>query len=270
MMQRVIDFFSVLSVKDVLEIAIIAMVIFILMHFLRGTRGAGIVRGLGITAVAGFLLAQVLIAQFQLKQLGRVLDYLLTMLVVGIIVIFQPELRRGLVMLGRNPFIRLFVSEKDPLAAELTKAVQNLSRRRVGALIGIQRQVGLGHYGDTGISIDASVSSTLLNTIFWPGTPLHDGGVIIREGRVAAAACQFPLSESSASIGHYGMRHRAALGLSEETDAIVVVVSEENGAVSLAVGGQLQPVSPDELPQSLGTLLGEAELAPTAAAEDET
>ena len=267
-MQRILDFFEGLILKDILEIAIIAMVIYILLRFVRGTRGAGIMRGLGIIVVAGFLLAQVLIAQFQLEQLGRVLDYLLTTLVLGLIIIFQPELRRGLVMLGRNPFVRLFLREKSPLVSELTQAIQNLSRRRVGALVGIQRQVGLGHYADTGIHVDAAMSGTLLNTIFWPGTPLHDGGVIVREGRVAAAACQFPLSESAAGLGHYGMRHRAALGLSEETDAIVVVVSEESGGVSLAVRGQLRPVTPEELPKALGTLLGEADLAGSASPEE--
>jgi len=270
MMQRVSEFLQGVDLKDVLEIAIIAMVIYILLRFLRGTRGAGILRGLGISAVAGFLLAQVLIAQFELDQLGRVLDYLLTTLVVGLIVIFQPELRRGLVMLGRNPFVRLFVRDTDPLLGELTKAVENLSRRRVGALVGIQRRVALGQYSDTGIDLDATITGTLLNTIFWPGTPLHDGGVIIRGDRVVAAACQFPLSESAASVGHYGMRHRAALGLSEETDAVVVVVSEESGGVSLAVAGQLRPVTPEEFPEVLGKLLGETDRPDTGPVEKDT
>jgi diadenylate cyclase len=215
-----------------------------------------VVRGLGLVVVGLFLVAQVVIASFGLTELGKILDYLLTSVLVGLVVIFQPELRRGLIVLGRYRMVRYFVGQEHPIADKLADAAEALSRECIGALIAIQREVPLDPYAETGQLIDGEISVPLVRTIFSPRTPLHDGAVILCNGRVRAAACQLPLGQPpDGASPHRGMRHRAALCLSEETDAVLLVVSEESGRISLAVAGKLQAVPRDNLSRRLADLL---------------
>jgi diadenylate cyclase len=251
--------YEVLSTRDLVEIAILAVVIFAGLRFLGKTRGAGMVRGLGLIVVGLFLVAQVVIASFDLTVLGRVLDYLLTTVLVGLLVIFQPELRRGLMVLGQYHILRYFSDDRrHPVADRLADAAEALSRECVGALIVIEREMALGAFVESGEKIDAEVSPFLLRAIFCKRSPLHDGAVVVVAGRLAAAACQLPLGQPPEGGGeHLGMRHRAALATSEETDAVLLVVSEETGRVSVAVGGVLEPVPRENLSRRLAALLAQ-------------
>ncbi len=234
--------------RDLIEIGILAVGIYVVLRFLRNTRGAGIVRGLGLVGVGLFLVAQLLIAQFHLTELGKFLDYILTTAVMGLLIIFQPELRRGLMLLGHYRGLRLFGAEApQPISDKLANLAMALSRDRIGALIAIQREHSLEPYIETGERLDAELSPSLLRAVFHHHSPLHDGAVIISAGRIAAAACQLPLGQPSADAPKTGMRHRAAMGLSDETDAILLVVSEETGRISLARRGVLEAVPRENL-----------------------
>jgi diadenylate cyclase len=265
--ERLRELYETVGVRDLVEIGILALAIFVALRLLGKTRGAGLVRGLGLIVVALFLVAQVLVVSFDLTVLGSVLDYLLTTLLLGLLVIFQPELRRGLMVLGRYRVWRLFGHElHHPVADKLADAAAALSRECVGALIAIEREMGLATYVHTGEYVDGEVSPPLLRAIFSKRSPLHDGAVILCSGRIAAAACQLPLSQPPEGPGvHMGMRHRAALGLSEETDAVLLVVSEETGRISVAVGGRLEPVPRENLSRRLASLLRDREQRPRTA-----
>ena len=236
---------------DLIEIGVLALGIYALLRFLKRSRGAGILRGLGLVGVGLFLVAQLLIASFHLAELGKVLDSFLTTAVVGLLVIFQPELRRGLMLLGRYRGLRFFADEPAPVADRLASTALALSRDRVGALIAIQREHSLEVYAETGERLDAELSPALLRALFAHPSPLHDGAVILSNGRVAAAGCQLPLASPGPESPRTGMRHRAAMGLSEETDALLLVVSEETGRISLALRGRLEAVSREVLSRRL-------------------
>jgi diadenylate cyclase len=254
--ERLFQLYGSVGLRDLVEIAILAVVIYGGLRFLGTTRGWGMVRGLGLVVVGLFLAAQVVIAACDLTELGKVLDYLLTTVLVGLLVIFQPELRRGLMLLGRYRMLRYFVRDSHPIADKLADAAEALSRECVGALVAIQREMALAPYAETGEPIDGELSPALIRTIFSPRSPLHDGAVILCNGRITAAACQLPLGQPPDGVSpHMGMRHRAALCLSEETDAVILVVSEETGRVSLAVGGRLEPVPRQNLSRQLAALL---------------
>jgi diadenylate cyclase len=261
---RLAQLYESLGTRDLIEIAILGLAIYAILRFLGKTRGAGMVRGLGLVAVGLFLLAQVIIASFDLTVLGRVLDYLLTTVLLGMMVIFQPELRRGLMVLGRYRLLRYFVGgEREyPIVDKLAHAAEAMASECVGALIVIERELALDGYIESGEAIDGEISSFLLRAIFCKRSPLHDGAVIIRAGRIAAAACQLPLAQPpETAVGeHMGMRHRAALGMSEETDAVLLVVSEETGRISVAVGGKLEPVPRDNLSRRLAALFSNRHL----------
>jgi diadenylate cyclase len=254
---RLAQIYESMGARDLIEIAILAAAIYVILRFLRKSRGSGMVRGLGVVIIALFLLAQAAIAIFDLTVLGKVLDYLHTSVLVGLVVIFQPELRRGLVVLGRYQVMRYLGRERHhPVADKLADASEAMSRDRVGALIAIEREVPLAPYVETGERLDGAISASLLRTVFTPNSPLHDGAVILCNGRVTAAACQLPLGQPpDKGQAHVGMRHRAALGLSEETDAVLLVVSEETGRISLAVGGRLEAVPRENLSRRLVELL---------------
>jgi diadenylate cyclase len=255
--ERLAQLYESVGTRDLVEIAILAVAIFAALRFLGKTRGAGMVRGLGLVVVGLFLVAQVIVARFDLTVLGRVLDYLLTTVLLGLLVIFQPELRRGLMLLGRYRALRWFVRPHEhPIADKLSDAALSLSRECVGALVAIQREVALAPYAETGERLDSEVSPALIRSVFGRGSPLHDGALILCNGRITAAACQLPLGQPpEGPHAHLGMRHRAALGLSEETDAVLLVVSEETGRVSLAVAGRLEPVPRENLSRRLAALL---------------
>jgi diadenylate cyclase len=257
LIERLTQLYDSATTRDLVEIAILAVTIYLVLRFLGKTRGAGIVRGLGLIVVGLFLVAQVVIASFDLTVLSRVLDYLLTTFLVGLLVIFQPELRRGLMLLGRYRLLRWFVPDRRyPIADRLADAAEAMSRECVGALIVIEREMALAAFIETGEPIDAEVSALLLRSIFCKRSPLHDGAVILSEGRIAAAACQLPLGQPpEGATLHMGMRHRSALCMSEETDAVLLVVSEETGRVSVGVAGRLEAVPRETLSRRLAELL---------------
>ncbi|MDW8223529.1 MAG: diadenylate cyclase CdaA [Gemmatales bacterium] len=253
-MERFRDLLDGFGLRDLVEILILASILYAVLRFLGNRRGAGLVRGFALVVAGTLLIFQMVIISFELTELSRFLDYLLSMTLLAIVIIFQPELRRGLFMLGQYRLLRLFVPRSVPVAEHLAEAALALSREYTGALIAIEQNMSLDNYIQTGERLDAEVSPKLLRAIFHKRSPLHDGAVIIAEGRIAAAGCQLPLGEAPPGAS-FGMRHRAALGLSEETDALVLVVSEETGRISLAAGGRLELLPKEQLAQRLGHLL---------------
>lgn len=240
------------------ELILIGSVVYVILRFLRGTRGARVLQGVAVLLVASILIVQVLANQFDWPRIKILYQYLLVAMLVTVLVVFQPELRRGLMRLGETSwFMRRLLNVRHETVEAIVRAAEDLSKRKVGALIAVERDVGLAGIIETGIRIDGLVSADLLRSIFWPGSPLHDMGVVIQENRVAAAGCQFPLAESDEVDRSLGSRHRAAIGLSHESDALVVVVSEETGAISLAINGQLRRfLTPAELREVLSEELG--------------
>ncbi len=264
MAERFFQIYQALGRRDFIEISLLAVLIYFILRFIGTTRGIGMVRGLGIVVAITVLAVQVIIASFDLTELNKILDYILASALIGVIVIFQPELRSGLFALGRYRLFRMFsqkVRSTEPFVAKVAVAAVELSKSFTGALIVVQRQASLQQFIQTGEQIDALVSDGLLVSIFQKESPLHDGAVVIVDSRVAAAACQLPLAEAPVGASAYGMRHRAALGVSAETDAVVVVVSEENSRISLAVGGKMEPVPRELVARRLAALLqGEVRL----------
>jgi diadenylate cyclase len=257
---RLAQLYESVSPLDLVQIAILAVGVFGCLRFLGRTgAGSSIGRGLGLVAMALFLLAQVLFASLDLTELGAVLDYVLTTALLGLVVIFQPELRRGLMMLGQTKLWQAWSPARHSVADPLADAAEALSRDCIGALIAIQREVSLAAYVETGERVDAKLSAALIRTLFMPKSPLHDGAVILVKGRVVAAGCQLPMRAPERMAGGSrpptGMRHRAALSLSEETDAIVLVVSEETGRISIAFAGRFEPVPRENLARRLVDLL---------------
>ena len=222
------------GLRGFLEIAVLAAIIYSVFLCFRGTRGAQVLLGLVFAAILLLVVTQV----GHLTTLNWLLQHLSVYAVIAVVVIFQPEIRRALAELGKKPaFSSGTVHDRDVLE-ELVRAVKELSAGKTGALIAIEREIGTRAIQETGTRLDAEVSSDLLNTIFFPHTALHDGGVVIADNRIRSAACVFPLT-SKPLPGNLGTRHRAAVGISEETDALVLVVSEETGAISVAYKGHL-------------------------------
>lgn len=226
--------------NDVAQVLVLTVVLYLALHFVRGTRGAGVLRGLIIIFIVTFVAASFLT---NIAGFGAV-HYLLTQFLgiaalVLIIVIFQPELRHGLVRLGSNPFLRKLFRAQEHVAQEVAKSVAYLSRNKIGALIVIARQMQLGGFIERGVGLDAEISAEVLNAVFQPTSPLEDGAVIIQHQRLAAACCILPLTENPTLSRTLGTRHRAALGVTEESDAVAIVVSEQTGNIAVAVHGDL-------------------------------
>ena len=219
--------------KAFIEISILWFVFYSLLIFLKGTRAIQVLRGLVILVLA-FFLAQ----YFGFYALDWILTRLLAISVIAFLILFQPELRRGLARLGQRRIFSILRTEAKVIE-ELAEAASIMSKRKVGALIAIEREASLEPYTESGVVLDSKVSSELLCTIFTPNTPLHDGGVIIRQERIVVAGCLFPLTENPKISKLLGTRHRAAIGLTEEVDAVVIIVSEETGGISIAIGGKL-------------------------------
>jgi len=197
-------------------------------------------------------LAEDIIKKLELYTVNWLITEFLPVLIIPVIILFQPEFRRALIKLGHSPFFRMFVKAEVQVAKEIVMAVTALSENKIGGLITIEREDGLDNYIEGGIKINSNISSDLISTIFWPGTPLHDGAIIIQELKIAAAGCLFPLTENENIPKTCGTRHRAGIGITEETDAISIIVSEETGLVSLAVGGNLkEDITQDELKKVL-------------------
>lgn len=220
--------------RGFLEILVLSVAFYYLIRFFRGTRAAQVLTGLVVFVLTMLFLTQV----FQFEALNWLLQRFFVYVAIALLVIFQPEIRRGLAEIGKQPAFSSAARERG-LVEAVVRAAALLSERKIGALIAIQREIGTRAVQETGKRIDACVSAELLATLFYPHTPLHDGGAVIADDRLAAAGCLFPLAQENESTLPLGMRHRAALGLTEETDAVVVVVSEETGILSVAFKGRL-------------------------------
>lgn len=219
--------------RPILEILFIWALLYNIIRFFQGTRALQVLMGLLMLA-AVFNLAKWL----GLHTVIWVLTKLFAVGVLAILIIFQPELRRVLARIGQNTFGGAFL-KKGGTVDEVVQACEHLSRNRIGALFAIEREIGLKNYIESGIVLDSRISAELLISIFMPVTPIHDGGVIIVGNRVASCGCLFPLSQNMNLSRTLGTRHRAAIGLTEENDAVCVIVSEETGAISVAVHGKL-------------------------------
>jgi len=229
--------------QSVLEITLISSVFLLAISFLEGTRGAGILRGLIVLTFA-FIVMFLIANWLELGVIANLLGGLMEVVAIAIIVIFQPEIRRVFSRIGQNPLIKMFItSESQTVMAEILRALETMSRKKIGALIAIERDIGLKGYVEQGTLLDADVTSELLVTIFFEsggrGTPLHDGAVIIQHNRISAAGCLFPLTDNPDVAQGLGTRHRAAIGLTEESDAVTLAVSAETGSISLAHRGRI-------------------------------
>jgi diadenylate cyclase len=241
------------------ELLLIGLVVYWVLRFLRGTRGARMLKGIASVLIILFLIIQLVADTFGLQRLDYLYGKFLGVASIAVIVVFQPELRRALMRLGETRLFRGFGQQMNEEIEALVESATFCSRRKIGALIAIERETGLGGIAESGTRLNAELSAELLNTIFWPNSPLHDLGVIVSGGRVAYAGVQFPLAESGDLEKELGSRHRAAVGMSQESDAVVLVVSEETGDVSIAERGQLiRKLTPEGLRGLLGELLGKS------------
>lgn len=230
-------FFGIIDFRllDALDIVIVAFLLYQFFRFIRGTRASPIFVGIF------FFFATSFIAQwFNLRALAWLLNSIIAVWAVAFVIVFQPEIRNALARLGRQRTLKFFLKvEESSLLDEIIEAVKRMAEDKVGALIVIQKTIGLKDIIDTGVTIEARVNAPLLRTIFFPDTPLHDGACVIQGDRLVAAGCILPLSDDLSISGRFGLRHRAALGLSEHTDALCIVVSEETGRIALAYRGRL-------------------------------
>lgn len=222
------------------EIALLWLVVYAILRFLQGTRGLGVLRGLLFWIIMMSLVVVFFVQKFGLYRIEFLLGREVLMVFLFLAVLFQPEIRRLLLRLGEAPILQRMFRIDTSVVPEIVDAVFTLSERRIGALIVIEREVGLGTLLEGATLVDAEVTAQLLVTVFWPGSPLHDGAVLIRNNRVAGAGCLLPLTEQPGISKTLGTRHRAAIGVTEESDALSIVVSEETQAVSLAHRGQLR------------------------------
>lgn len=227
------------TIGSLVEILMIVGITFTAFRAMRGTRGAGMARGALVLFVLVFLGLLFLARLADLQNMRWILENLVGVSIFGVVVIFQPEIRRMLIKIGEST-ASFSGSKEQKIEKEITDAAFKISKRNeVGALIVIERKTQIGTYIESGVTIDALVDSRLFSTIFTKNTPLHDGAVIVRQGRILAANCLLPLSENIEVCRGMGTRHRAAIGLSEEADSVVVVVSEETGKVSVAMHGTI-------------------------------
>ncbi|MBL4955126.1 diadenylate cyclase CdaA [Neobacillus sp. OS1-32] len=242
-------------VSSVVDILLVWYVIYKLINIIKGTKAVQLLKGILV-----ILIVRVASDFFGLTTLSWMMQQVITYGFLAIIIIFQPELRRALEQLGRGKFFSRSTSPdedgQEKTVEAILKAADYMAKRRIGALISIERETGMSDYIETGISLNSKISAELLINIFIPNTPLHDGAVIIQKNNVAAAACYLPLSESPFISKELGTRHRAALGISEVTDSITVVVSEETGGISLTRNGELhRDLKAEELREMLSNEL---------------
>ena len=245
-----------------LELAIIWACVYMVFRFLQGTRGAGVIKGFAVVIV-------LLVLGFQLigessSVLGRIKyisNQLLSLLAILLVVVFQPELRQAMIRLGNTRILGRRNPRVTRVADSVTDAVEFLSKNSFGAIMVIERSGRLGGLTENGVQLDALITSRLLETIFWPNSPLHDLAVVIRGDRVVAASVQLPLAETGAVADQLGSRHRAAVGISTESDCLVVIVSEERGEARLSEYGTLSPAIP--MSEFKAALLDRLQVTPT-------
>ncbi|KAF1298614.1 TIGR00159 family protein [Enterococcus sp. JM4C] len=229
---------------NILDILVVWYLVYKLMQLVRGTKAVQLLKGVAI-----FILIQILAEIIGLHTVSWLMSQVITYGVIATIVIFQPEVRRGLEHLGRSSFFKSSKTgqrEGEKIILAFDKAIQYMSKRKIGALITIQRNTGLDEYIETGIDLDADITGELLINIFIPNTPLHDGAVIVKNEKIAVACAYLPLSESMLIPKEYGTRHRAAVGVSEVSDALTIIVSEETGDVSITLNNELIPALSQE------------------------
>jgi diadenylate cyclase len=250
------------DVSDFLQIFVIWVALYFALRLVRGTIAGSILRGAVLLVAFAVVVTAVVLRAFHLRVLEEILKALGNVAVIASLVVFQPELRRGLLSVGEHRFFSRFRARAPGCVDELCAAAAKLSAERKGALFAIERRILLHHIAATGVPVDAEARADTMLTIFWPGSPLHDGGAVLRGDRIVAARCIFPLTERRELASEMGTRHRAALGMSEESDAVIVVVSEETGKISIALQGELRHVTPSELRGTLLDLLGPPDAAP--------
>jgi diadenylate cyclase len=239
------------SWRGVIEILLLSVGIYYGYLYFRGTRGAKVLTGLAIVFLTLTLISQLL----NLMVIGWIIRSFSVFLAVALVVIFQPELRRGLAELGGHPIFSL-TSEKRETVHDIAEAVSQLANKQFGALIAIERDTSIRVYEETGVELDSVLTVELMLTLFHPKSALHDGGVVMRNGRIAAAACIFPVSQRETLDRSLGLRHRAGLGITEESDAIAVIVSEETGAISICHRRRIERnFTPETFRKRIGELL---------------
>jgi diadenylate cyclase len=231
-----------------IEVLVLWILIYQIYRVFRATRGARILVGLTVVIILMTLASQLL----DLKVIEWIIKSAAAILAFALLIIFQPELRNGLARLGSTNLFAFSTSQQEVFLETLTEAVMRLSKKRFGALFAIERGIELNEYESTGVTIDSVLSVELVATIFHPKTALHDGGMILKKERIASAACIFPVSQKQLSDRSLGLRHRAGFGITEETDAVAVIVSEETGAISIVVEGKIhRNLSEDEFREQL-------------------
>ncbi len=246
-----------------LELAVIWIVVLVIYRFLRGTRGARVIKGVALILVIGVLSIQLFSQEGAFERLNLLYSKALPIISLILIIVFQPELRRALVRLGEARLFKQTGLRRARVIEELISAMQYLSRNKIGALIAIERRVGLRGIVEQGTRLDAEVTKQLLDTIFWPGSALHDMGVVIQGDRIVAAGVQFPLADGENIPQELGSRHRAAMGLSQETDALILIVSEETGTISISERGELtRGLSAEDLRPILSKGFGSVTITP--------
>lgn len=253
-----------------IELLLIGAIVYTALRFLQGTRGERLLKSFWLILFTSFLVVRLIAEKLELDRVIFLYPYFVSGVVLTTMIAFQPEIRRGLMRLGETRWLRSLSKESSRVIDPIVTAVSHLSQKKIGALIAVERDVGVGAIVEGGVQLDAEVSAELLETVFWPGSVLHDLGVVIRRSRIAAAACQFPITESGELARSLGSRHRAALGLSHDCDAVVIVVSEETGSISVAQSGRLRRgLTVDELKELLTAALSEP-LKETAAQQTKT
>lgn len=238
--QMITNFISDINIVDVIDIMVVALVVYKILEFISETRAEQLVKGIIILVIATFLSGQL-----HLYTLNWMLKGTMTLGLVALVIVFQPELRRALEYMGRSKLLRksyadLNVEQAKLMAAEFAAAAEELSSSKTGALIVFERETPLTDLIETGTILKARVSDELIRNIFYSGSPLHDGAIIVRGDRIYAAGCVLPLTQTQSLSSSLGTRHRAAIGVTEVSDAVVLVISEENGVISMARGGKLE------------------------------
>ncbi|MCK4959935.1 MAG: diadenylate cyclase CdaA [Planctomycetes bacterium] len=241
------------------ELLLIGLFVYIIISFLEGTRGERLFRGVMFIIIVGSLFLNLVVNKFHLERVAYLYNGFLIAILIIAVAAFQPEIRRALIRIGQASFLSSSPQQLTRSVEEIINAVTQMSTTRTGAIIVIEQQVGLGEFIETGVRVDAKVTADMLKTIFYPGSVLHDMAVIIQGDRIIAARVQLPLAESGAFQGRQlGSRHRAAIGATSSSDAIVIVVSEETGIVSIAINGNLiRNVSEAQLRRHLTTAVVE-------------
>jgi diadenylate cyclase len=241
------------------ELLLIGIFVYAIVTFLEGTRGERLFRGMIFVLVAGSLILNLVVKTFDMERIAFLYNGFLIAILIIAVIAFQPEIRRGLIRIGQTRFFASSPQQLSRSVEEIITAVSQMAADRTGAIIVIPQQVALGEFIETGVRVDAKVTSELIRTIFHAKTVLHDMAMVIQADRIVAARVQLPLAEASSQFGRLGSRHRAAIGVTTSSDAVVVVVSEETGTVSVAIDGNLiRNVSEAQLLRYLTTALGEA------------